>query len=226
MGIIWRGLRMDSKKIRWSNSAKKMAKKLKMENKKIIHYANSINEIVESDLIIDNFDLKNNISFKYVLLTEKARERYYVPIKVKIKYEIENAKVTINEIHSIKEELIPTIKKHIKRLKIMIKLSEEHENFFSQIDKGEVNELFNAINVKDGYSNARSMAISSYKIQLLYADKILKKSKKNYKTMKKNNLVSCRDKISKLLKDNGIKSHRIDAQNLMNWNGLDTPSSL
>jgi len=208
-----------------------------METREKIYF-DSLEDITESDLIIDNDDLKNNITFQYVLLHSKTSyvllhsktsyTQYYVPIKVKIKFLIEKAKVAINDIGHIKTKIIPITRKHIKRLESIIRLSEETEEFFSIECLGikEEYELLKTITVLDGYRDERKVAIGSYKKQLHQAKKKLKQFSSNYKTMKKSRLVNCRDTISKLLKDNGIKAHRREAQQLMDWNGVDTPYHL
>lgn len=201
-----------------------------MENRKI--YTDTLNGIKASDLIIDNSDLEEKIKPQYVFLYSSGgfmcKTDYYVPTKVMIKSIIEDGIIALKKLEDIKKEIIPRTKKHIRNLEKVIYLSKEVEKVFFDVSFSidERLEFMKTIYIIDGLSDERKIAISSYGKQLEHANNQLKLFNKNYKSQKKSIRVKCRNSISILLRDNGIKSHKVDAENLMNWNGIETPINL
>ncbi len=188
-------------------------------------YVDTIHKLNQSDLELGlGGDLETKLpKRKYTFFWTVNHIDIYVPIRLKILYEINKTNKAINEL----KEIIFIRDNAIKlkeNLVIAIKYMEKIEELY--IGKpDEQDELLNILRVNDGYKEERELAKKSYERVLEHTQKILDDLKGRYDSKRKDIMQKGIETISNFLKERKVRNHRVEAKNLMYYNGVDVPDS-
>ena len=145
----------------------------------------------------------------------------YVPIRLKILYEINKTKKAVNELKEIRfiRDNANQLKKNLKAAIVYMKKIEEL--YIGKSD--EQDELLDALRVNDGCKDERELARKSYESILGHTKETLDSMKTRYDSQKKDIIKNGISTVSNILKERGVRNHKIEAISLMNYNGVDVP---
>jgi len=185
-------------------------------------YVDTVEGIKHSDLSVGLGDEFQSVlpEQKYVFFSKVHEGDVYVPIRVKILYEIRNIEKRIQE-HRLTKQFIKENAKNLeKNLKGAIAHMKKIEELYTQVLDDERDEYLNTLRVNDGNKAERELARKSYEGILEYTQKTLASMKARYDSEKKEIIQNGVKTISSILKKRKVKNHREEAINLMHFNGL------
>jgi hypothetical protein len=181
---------------------------------KQIIYLDKVDGINMDTLIIDDtFSISNNYSF---YKDKGLFEEYWLPNKILIMIIIKNAKATIESTKNEKNN-INKIKTHIQKMDKLIKFID----YYADIDNLEDDDILYRFNLIDGTNKEKQIARESYVNARNYADKQLKILTQDIRIKTTTIRKECRNKISLILKNDGIVKHLATATHLLALNHFD-----
>lgn len=187
--------------------------------------ADTVTGLTHSDLEVGyGGEFEAVLPKEYVYFTKYNRVEVYVPIRVKILYEINKTKESIGELRETKLFIKQKAIELENNLKGAIGYMQKIEELYTPKLDDEQDEFLNVLRVNDGCKDERALAIKSYASILGHTEETLDSMKTRYDSQKKDIIKKGISTVSNILKERGVRNHRVEAIRLMSYNNVDVPA--